>query len=155
VIYSKPELVCLAESEALKQHFDPALVCSLVEVLSGWNPAKMEARDTMASNPALQYENPEEYQVMSHCIGLMQFTGLQARALGYTQKLEDLLQPELNLEIGIKVLINSLAVTTKRLQQALVVMYGYSIASLIPKIVSKIKPYEEFLASPLRPSVQS
>ena len=149
MIFTKPQLVLIVEAEALKQKFDPALVCSVVDVVSEWHPERVIPQESLAFNPALSY-NPAENHIVSSSIGLMQFTGLQARQLGYSKhNIEDLTQPELNVEIGIKLLLMALDSTSRRLE-----MYSYKIATLIPKIVSKIKPYEEFLASPARPVFQ-
>jgi hypothetical protein len=42
MIYTKPQLVLLAEAAALKHGLDPALVCSIINLRSGWFPGKME-----------------------------------------------------------------------------------------------------------------
>ena len=42
MIYTKPQLVLLAEAAALKHGLDPALVCSIINLRSGWYPGKWE-----------------------------------------------------------------------------------------------------------------
>jgi hypothetical protein len=151
LIYTKPQLVCIVEAQALKHDIDPCIPCAIIEVISQWHPEKIAPHDTVSSNPSLSY-NPQEFYIVASSIGLMQFTGLQARNLDYNQTLEELCEPKLNVEIGCKLLQQSLSATTDRLERALIVMYGYRIATMIPRVMSKLKPYHDFLNSPARPA---
>lgn len=152
VIYTRAQLVLKAEAEALKQEIDPALICAVVDQLSSWNPAKTEVIGDEGFNPAIVYPTAEDAALASCRIGLMQFTGKQARQLGYKENLDGLLEPDRNLEIGIILLKNALAATGKQFDRSLVVVYGYSIVASIRRILGKIRQYQAFLSSPARPN---
>ena len=42
MIYTKAQLVLLAEAAAIRHGLDPALVCSIINLRSGWFPGKLE-----------------------------------------------------------------------------------------------------------------
>jgi hypothetical protein len=151
MLYTKPSLVVLCESESLKQSFDPAIPCAIIECMSEWHPELILATLDAYSNPSLSFSTQAESIVNYSTIGLMQFTGSQARLHGYKQDMDGLLYPETNLEIGIKILKMSIEATNNKLDRALVTMYGYRITGLLPKVFSKIRPYHDFLNSELRP----
>src|SRR5271154_3953781 len=150
MIYTKPQLVLIAEAESIKQDFDAALTCSLIDCLSSWNPALTHSGENIVVNPSLLFRDASEANLAQTHIGLMQFLGEQARHLDYEQDLDGLLGPSLNVEIGVKLLIGALASTSSELERALIVLHGYRITSLLPRIIGKIASYREFLASPLR-----
>lgn len=145
--------MCVAESEAIKHNMEPALVCAVADVVSEWHPEVCNATGQLIHS--LTYSSPAEANLQSTLLGLMQFSGQQARQAGYKQDLESLLIPELNLEIGIKLLKAALASCGGNLERALIVCYGYGVAALIPKIAAKIPAYKEFLSSPARPQRSS
>jgi soluble lytic murein transglycosylase-like protein len=85
-------------------------------------------------------------------LGLLQFSGAQAREMGHkTEDMAALLDPETNLEIGIKLLKLSLLQASNRLDRALVLMYGHRGTPVAIRVFSKLKRYHEHLNSPQRP----
>lgn len=128
---------------ATEQGIDPALACAIVDTLSDWNPARLEqSMDPQQYNPALAAQQGPESR-----LGLLQFTSAQARELGFKETQEELLAPTLNVRIGCLVLKKALAQTGGEAGRALLLCHGYSIASLIPKILNKVKMYRVFLAA--------
>lgn len=152
MIFTRIQLVLLAEAESLKQEIDPAIVCSVIEVMSAWHPELIMA-STDNFNPGLSFGTQEEKSINGSNLGLLQFSGSQARTLGYKQNADGLLAPEINMEIGVKILRQCLAQANNNLARALTLMYGYKAASLAQKVFSKIPNFTEFLSSPLRPEV--
>lgn len=143
MLWSKPEIARIVDGGATENGIDPALICSVVDVLSDWNPARLEqSLDPQQFNPALaQQIGPEQR------LGLLQFTRAQAQELGFKETQEELLAPTLNVRIGCLVLKKALAQTGGEAGRALLLCHGYSIASLIPKILNKVKMYRVFLAA--------
>lgn len=140
MVYSKPEMLSMTIDQT-KDH--APLVCALIQVLSEWQPA------TVNHSPEdyVPYVNEEPEQLGTY--GLMQFTGRQARESGYKGKLSDLIDPPVNLGVGIAVLRDALSRTPK-LESGLTIYLGRARANLIPAIVGLISAYEKLLAE--RPS---
>lgn len=155
MIYSKPELVLLTEAECIKQGLDAPLMCSIIEVVSEWNPARVElcSDDSWVHNPALAGHGREELMLLGRRVGLCQFSGIQARELGNKSTLDELLSPAINLQLGVEVVKRSLERVGGQLDRALIVAYGHPIVSLVPKIVSKIAPFRKLLADKPSPVV--
>lgn len=143
MIYSKPELVAITTDIANSEHIDPAFVCSVADVLSSWNPALVEqSMDPQQFNPALARQDALESR-----LGLLQISSSAAKELGYTKETQqDLLSPTLNVLIGCKLLKKALAQCGQVAERSLLVVYGYSVASLIPRIRERVPIYEKFLA---------
>jgi len=151
MIWERKELCLLVEAEALKQEIDPALCAAIVEVVSEWQPNRISvlSDDDLHLQPSAFPTKAGEMALMASRIGLFQFQGAQARHLDYKQGLDDLLLPTTNLEIGIKLLKRSLEQAGRAVDRALLIMYGYSIVPMIPKIAMKVKAFRElFLTRP-------
>lgn len=131
MLYSKPELLALAVDLSPT----PPLTCAIIHTLSQWMPATVNH----SPEAGLQYE-----QGSADLYGLMQFSALQARQAGFTAEFNALLEPEINIRIGNKVL-NSYHGNSQ-----LLMYLGRSRAEFIPQITALCKHYEELITS--RPS---
>jgi soluble lytic murein transglycosylase-like protein len=104
------QLVALARKTAAAQSLDPALVCSVVEQESAWNPWAMRYEPAFFTKyVASLYTNNKisasEAYARGFSWGLMQVMGQVARETGFDGLfLSALCDPEQNLAIGCKVL---------------------------------------------------
>jgi Transglycosylase SLT domain len=148
VIYSKPELILLAVRVCEQEKMDSALVCSIIETLSQWNPGLVEqSLDPQQFNPAIaSCKSPNAR------LGLLQIDSQVAKDLGYKQSQQELMEPTLNVLIGCRLLKKALSQTQGEAGRAILITYGYSVSSLIPRIYEKVKPYQDFLS--VRPTVK-
>jgi soluble lytic murein transglycosylase-like protein len=145
MIHSKPELVAIAIDTAIREGIPPEFCCAIIEILSGWNPALVEqSMDPMQYNP-----NLSSLKAPNARLGLLQINSQAAKDIGYKQTQMELLEPTLNVQIGCKMLKKALETTQNNADRALLCVYGYSVAGLIPKIQAKVGPYKEFI--PTRP----
>ncbi len=130
---SKAKLIFLARDMAERKGIDPALVCSLCEVESAWQPWAVRYERGYQYLYGLEREDPAEDDSVEDTLwgwivvmdrlhnavpttsshntevasqrtswGLMQIMGAVARERGLKGWLTRLLQPEVNLSIGIK-----------------------------------------------------
>jgi soluble lytic murein transglycosylase-like protein len=104
------QLVTLARKAASAQSLDPALVCSVVEQESNWNPWALRYEPAFFSKyVAALYTNNKitatEAYARGFSWGLMQVMGQVAREFGFDALfLSALCDPEQGLAIGCKVL---------------------------------------------------
>ena len=152
MIYTRNSLVILAEAESLKQDLDPSIACAVVDTLSGWHP-ELVMPSTDSLNPSLTYKDQTEQNLNRSYLGLCQFLGASARDLGYKQDMEALLAPELNLEVGVKLIKLALLQASNRLDRALTLVYGHRGQSIAIRVFSKLKKYHDHLNSPMRPAI--
>jgi soluble lytic murein transglycosylase-like protein len=142
MIHNKSELCAIVADTATAEGIDPAFIMACVDVLSSWSPALLEqSPDPMAYNPALGRNNAPGSR-----IGLLQVNPEAVKELGFTETREQLFEPTFNVSVGCRLLKKALEQTGNNADRALLVCYGYSVASLIPTIRSKVAPYREFLA---------
>jgi hypothetical protein len=141
MIYQKNELCRIAADTAVREGIPPEFCCAIIDVLSAWSPSLMETSpDPQIFNPALPKAQIEAK------LGLMQISSTSAKNLEYKESQMELLEPALNVQIGCKLLKKSLEQCGNNADRALLVTYGYSVASLIPQIQSKVAAYKIFLA---------
>lgn len=149
MIYQKNELCALVADIATTEGLPPEFVLAIVDTLSSFNPALVEqSMDPQQYNPALSRNNAPESR-----LGLLQIGSDAARNEGYRQKQVELLEPRLNIEIGCKLLKKALEQTNGNGERSLLIVYGYSINTMIPTIKSKIMAYREFIS--LRPKEET
>jgi soluble lytic murein transglycosylase-like protein len=103
------QLVVLARKAATAQSLDAALVCAVVEQVSGWNPWAMRYEPAFfAKYVAALYTNykvtASEAYARGFSWGLMQVMGQVARETGFEGPfLSALCDPEQSLALGCKV----------------------------------------------------
>jgi hypothetical protein len=142
MIWQKNELVCIAADTAACEGIPPEFCCAIIDVLSEWHPERVEqSPDPMSFNPAIQ-----RLAAPNSRLGLLQINPEAAKELGFKQSQAELLAPTLNVQIGCRLLKKSLEQCGNNADRALLVTYGYSVASLIPQIQSKVAAYKIFLA---------
>src|SRR5260221_13864598 len=143
MIWNKPEMLSSVIDQSTKAEIDPALACAVVHGVSQWFPASLNhSPDDLVPGFALDYAEAEGWQTT---YGLFQFTGQQARGVGYKGKFTDLLDPSLNILLGVEILRNALRVTPK-LDTGLIVYLNRGRAMMWPGIVSMIEPYQQLIA---------
>jgi hypothetical protein len=147
MLYSRPELLSLTIDRSVEAGIDPALASAVVHVLSSWLPSQINHSPSDIF-PGLDLDFAEQAGQQS-TFGLFQFTGMQARNVGYKGLFNDLLEPQTNIEMGIGILRDSLRVTPK-LETGLIVYLGRGRALQTSQILSWIEPYRELIAQ--RPS---
>lgn len=133
--------------EADKRGVSPALACAIVHQLSQWLPATINhAPDSILPNFDLPVEELNGQQTT---YGLLQFTGQQARNAGFKGQFAELIDPDLNVTLGMEILAEALRLTSKR-EVGLIIYLGRSRANIVPSIVSMIHPYEELIAKRMK-----
>lgn len=152
MIYSKPQLVLMAEKAALDELIHPETLCALCDVASDWKTAKTEY-DLQVVMPVDIWsdETPGDSVMKNTRWGLTQVLGLKARGYGYKGRLEGLIEPEPNLRIGAKILADYLRQAGGNELRALTLWYGQVGASFPALVVHKATLYKEFLERPERP----
>jgi hypothetical protein len=146
MLNSKAELAAIVADTSIAEGLPPEFIMAIVDTLSEWHPERVEqSPDPMAFNPTIQ-----RLAVPNSRLGLLQINPEAAKELGFKQSQAELLEPALNVSVGCKLLKKSLEQCGNNADRALLVTYGYSVASLIPQIQSKVGPYKQFLA--LRPA---
>lgn len=130
-------------SESLKAGLDPGLVCAVVHSLSQWMPASINHAPSDLI-PGWDI-TPEEANNQQTTFGLFQFTGQQAREAGYKDNLTSLLDPPVNIQLGIKILKDSLQRTPK-VEVGLMCYLGRSRAMLVPGILAFVERYGELIS---------
>jgi hypothetical protein len=102
-LLSKPELVIMAVRIAREFGLDPALICAHIDVRSKWDSGF--AQPTAISYLIHQnFPDPRESEWRSIQWGLMGISGEFARVQNYTGLLPALLDPSLNLQVGCRLL---------------------------------------------------
>lgn len=129
MIWSKSEMLAMVLEHC--DGTDPALACSIIHAMSQWIPATVNA---------LEPETDATY-------GLFQFSGQQARQAGYKGELKNLIDAQLNIELGTQLLRESLEKANNRAEAALLSFLGRSRAQMIPGIVAMIPQYERLIGS--------
>lgn len=99
----------MAEAAAQAQQVDPCLVRAIIDTESSWNPKAIRFEPNWKYlwfarefSEKLQVPYDEEVRLQSSSLGLMQIMGGVARELGFTGNLNDLFDPAVNLQYGIK-----------------------------------------------------
>ena len=107
--YYRPEttLIVLADTIAKKHGLDPALVCALCEVGSGWNPWAIRYKPgDLCMDAVCVHEDwssaETEQALQNYAFGLMQIKGNIARERGFDGWLTELCDPTVNLEWGCR-----------------------------------------------------
>ena len=105
----RPEttLIVLADTMAKKHGLDPALVCALCEVGSGWNPWAIRYKPgDLCMDAVCVHEDwssaETEQALQNYAFGLMQIKGNIARERGFDGWLTELCDPATNLEWGCR-----------------------------------------------------
>lgn len=132
MLYSKPELLSMVLDAA--KDMDTSLPCSIIHALSQWQP---NTKNVVSSD----FPNGD-----NTTWGLFQFTGQQARQHEYKGELTSLIEVELNIQIGLKILRNCLAIANNRVEQALLLYLGRSRAMMVPSIVALLPAYWELIS---------
>ena len=150
MIYAKNELAAIVADTAQAENIDAAFVMSIVDCLSQWNPALIEqSLDPQQYNPALARNVAPNARY-----GLLQVSCESAKEqLEFKGKPEELLAPTLNVSLGCRLLKSALAQCGNNAERSLLVCYGYSINTMIPRIKGKIEAYKQFIAR--RPTNQA
>jgi soluble lytic murein transglycosylase-like protein len=153
MIFSKPELVLLAERAAIDASIAPELLCSLVDVSSAWLPNKAEFIATHGI-PFNQWDetNVDERTFRNYRWGLTQVLGSAARDAGYKGDLHALIEPPLNLSVGAAVLARLLALASMREERALALWIGIVGSNFPLRVLAKVPQYVAFLHAAERPA---
>lgn len=104
---SKEELITLACDAANQCGLEPALVAAVCEQESGWNPWAIRYEPAFYQKyiVPLNLKSATEAQARAFSYGLLQCMGEVAREAGFKGVfLAELCDPEVNLEIGCKIL---------------------------------------------------
>lgn len=110
--FSKDDLIKIAVAAALNVDLDPALVCSVIEHESSWDPwaVRYESGFYQRYVSPMQGLTDTEKNLRSTSFGLLQIMGQTARELGYDAKwLTGLLDPPDGLMMGCRKLKRCLA----------------------------------------------
>jgi hypothetical protein len=143
MLLNKPEMLSMVIDQSVKAEIDPALACAVVHGVSQWLPASLNhAPSDLIPGFDMSYAEAEGWQTT---YGLFQFTGQQAREAGYKGKFNDLLDPSLNVSLGVEILRKSLRVTPK-LETGLIVYLNRGRAMMVPGILSMVEPYQKLIA---------
>ena len=141
------QLLTLARKAAAAQSLDPALVCSVVEQESGWNPWAMRYEPAFFSKyVASLYTNnkvtaSEAYE-RGFSWGLMQVMGQVAREFGFDALfLSALCDPEEGLSVGCKVLRKKFDAMAGDITRALLAWNGGGNASYAAQVLARRAHY--------------
>lgn len=151
MIFSRPQLVLLAERASLDAGVEPSLLCGLCDVASDWNPGKLEYHHNLTILfDAWRDVDPREEAYQNYRWGVSQVLGSSAREAGYQKPLGTLIEPIDNLSIAACVLRKCLDQCGGNADRGLVLWYRV-IGSAFPTLVlSKAPAYREFLSQPNR-----
>jgi soluble lytic murein transglycosylase-like protein len=150
MIYSKPQMVLLAERAATEAGLAPELLCALVDVSSAWQPGKVEVAH--ASLVYFQGCDVEECSARNYRWGLTQVLGSAAREAGYKESLYDLTEPPANLAIGARVLAGLVRMASGQLERALLLWIGIVGSNFPLRVLAKVPQYSAFLNAAERPA---
>ena len=150
MLYNKSEICAIIADTATAEGLPPEFVLACVDVLSSFNPALIEqSLDPQQYNPALARNIAPNARY-----GLLQVSYEAAKEqLEFKGKPEELLAPSLNVSLGCRILKSALAQCGGNAERSLLVCYGYSINTMIPRIQGKIGAYKQFIAR--RPTSQA
>lgn len=143
-VLSKQELALKAIATALRVGVDPALVCTIIEVSSGWNAAMTEFCPTtwLRTIEPIDVGGMERWTAMGTRFGPMQILGQEAFLAGWkeVEKLQDL---DANLEAGCEVLK---ALTSKKNEHhAVLLWFGQERKELARKALAMKPQFEKFV----------
>jgi len=140
-------LVTLARKAAAAQSLDPALVCSVIEQESGWNPWAMRYEPLFFNKyVASLYTNNKisasEAYARGFSWGLMQVMGQVARENGFDAPfLSALCEPEQGLAIGCKVLRKKFDAASGDTTRALLAWNGGANAAYAAQVLARRPHY--------------
>lgn len=143
---TKQELALKAISIALRVGIDPALVCTIIEVSSGWAAAMTE----FSPSAWLRTVEPTDigglwrWQAMGTRFGPMQVLGQTAFFFGWKEieKLEDL---SVNLEVGCKILKALLAEQKGNERNAILLWFGQERKEMARKALAMKPQFDRFV----------
>ena len=141
-------MVLLAECNAIENDLDPALYCALIDVESNWHPEKCEWQGEFIIPDG---RDPDEWYMRGHRWGLTQVLGKDAREAGYVGELALLLEPEINLEWGARVLAGMMGMAGGT-ARALMLWRGANGNQFPELVATRADAYRAFLAAEVRPS---
>jgi hypothetical protein len=147
VIYTKPEMVLLAERAACEHGLDPALFCALIDVESEWHQEKAEWATSRAD--VFGQDVTDELVFRRYRWGLAQILGETARAAGFTGELYELTDASVNVDIAAKALSDMIAMLRDE-RRALLIWQGEARGNFPERVLAKVASYRDFLASPER-----
>lgn len=133
----------LAAKYAAKYSLDPALVASVCEQESAWNPyaARYEPLFYNRYVMPLNLNNATEATLRAFSIGLMQVMGQVAREHGLQGSLLLLTDPDTALDVGCDVLKSKLALGSGDIRAGLQHYNGGGNASYADQVLSRMEKY--------------
>ena len=142
-----PEIIDLAQRIAAEHSLDPALVCSVIEQESAWNPWAVRYEPGFLSRyvaplyTAGKFSATEAY-TRSMSWGLMQVMGQVAREFGFEEaSLAELCDPATGVEFGCRVLAARLKRARGDVSSALLAWNGGVNANYAPEVLARTRNY--------------
>lgn len=144
--------VAEAQEIARNAGFEPALVCAVVEQESSWNTLAIRyepqffARYVAPLVGSDEMKPPTETESRSRAFswGLMQILGQCAREMGFEGLyLSELLQPQVGLKFGCKLLARELGRAGGDVERALQLWNGGANPNYAPAVMARMDKYRE------------
>jgi soluble lytic murein transglycosylase-like protein len=144
---TKEALISLAHQKAEKYGLDSALVCSIVEQESNWNPFAVRYEPGFYTKyiiPSLEvgHFGPTEGICRATSWGLCQVMGQTAREVGFGGPfLSELCDPERGLDIGCKYLSVLYSKTENNMREALLRWNGGGNEAYPDQVIARMTTY--------------
>jgi soluble lytic murein transglycosylase-like protein len=143
----KQALIVLAQQKAEKYGLDAALVCSVIEQESNWNPFAVRYEPAFYARyivPSIEvgHFGHTEATCRATSWGLMQVMGQTARDSGFGGPfLSELCDPEVGIEIGCKYLSVLYSKTGNNMRDALLRYNGGSNEDYPDQVIARMPTY--------------
>lgn len=128
-MWTKEQMIAAAVTAAAKHNLPPALVCSIVQRESTWNPFAIRYEPGFFNKYVLPAYSSNKFDVTeakarSISWGLMQVMGEVARECGFKGDLSSLCDPEIGIDIGCQIFARKLKDNSGDVSRALLAWNG-------------------------------
>lgn len=122
-------MIAVAVNAAVEHNLPPALVCSIVQRESTWNPFAIRYEPGFFNKYVLPAFSSDKFDVTeakarSISWGLMQIMGQVARESGFKGDLASLCDPEIGIDIGCRIFVHKMKDNSGDVSRALLAWNG-------------------------------